>query len=518
MFSENNKVSGRQLGRMIFVETSGTTAFLSLHIFGRYGSDGLLMMIWVYLFALIYAMGCFKLAASMGRYPDKRIFRWIKIFAKIILLAKYLCVAAIVLNALSDVVKLILVQNVSAFIILAVTVASLIYCVQGGIESRGRACEVLFYFVFVPIVIICAVLVPKLELRSIIPTFDVSLRDMVMDYLVLIWLLVPAEMLVLCRNSYDNTSKVRANVYVGITLTAVVNMVVYAVALGVYGAEAIKAMARPILKLMQISGIPGGFFNRQDGIMSVFLIVSLFVSGWALIYHINELIKSTFMQNRRNAACKVSVTAVVLVVALVFIYDGKHKESLISADVGGMELEERRFVMSVIVNMEDDKLVFNFEIAGSDGGGNEGGSVNVSSIYEEVFADSLDEAISELEYKSGVYIDFSHMKALVINKKVLNDSEVTRILIAEISANVGIGENIMICAMKGNVDEDLEYGKNIEKLTKSKSRFEGSEVYKFEKMYALGEGSVTVPLIDNEIRLVGSVVVNTDVVEWENVK
>ena len=55
MFSKNNKVSGRQLGRMIFVETSGSTAFLSLSFIGKYGSDGLFIILWLYIFALIFS-------------------------------------------------------------------------------------------------------------------------------------------------------------------------------------------------------------------------------------------------------------------------------------------------------------------------------------------------------------------------------------------------------------------------------------------------------------------------------
>ncbi len=508
MFSENNKISGRQLGRMIFVETSGTTAFLSLHIFGRYGSDGLIIMLWVYLFALLYTAGCFKLVEVMKNYSGGKIYGAISVLIRIFLMAKYLCVVAIVLNALSDVVKMILIPEVSSFIIVIVTLICVVYCVRGGIESRGRALEVLFYFVFIPAVIICIMLIPKAEIRDMVPTFDMSFKTVWMDFLVLIWLLVPSEMLVLSRNSYDNTDKVRSNVYTSITLSAAVNLGLLATALGVYGADSVESMERPVLKLMQISGIPGGFFNRQDGIISVFLIVSMFCSAWALIYHINELIKRTFLQDRKGYAYRMTVSAVILIVALVFVYDGKYKENIISADVGGTELEERQFVMSVIVDDTDDGLEFYFEIASSQGGSNEGGSVNVGSVFEKTKANSLKEAIDIVESKNGQHIDFSHMKALIMKKDVMEETDISKELIKEMSEDRQFGENIMICAMKGKVDETKEYGKNIEKL-------DSAEIYTFDKMYSSYEGSVTTALINNEAKLIGNAVVYVDVVEWE---
>lgn len=517
MFSENSKVSGRQLGRMIFVAASGTTAYLSLNIFSRYGSDGLLMMIWVYLYALIYSMGCFKWAEYMGKWQSKKIYRILRALAMIMLLSKYLCISAIVINAMSDMVRLILIPNVSPFIILVVTLLCLIYCVKGGIESRGRACEILFYFVFIPIVIICTMLVPKVEISGIIPTFDINLKKAVIDFFIIVWLFVPAELLVLAKDSYDNTASVRGNVYAAISLTAIVNIAIYAVALGVYGDITVQQMDRPVLRLMQIGGIPGDFLNRQDGIMSVFLVVSMFVCAWALIYHINELVKVLFTQNKGKKAIKITTTAVVIIVALLFIVQGKNKEKIIAADVGGMDLEERQFVMSVIVVGNEADLDFYFEIAASERGSSEEGSVNVKSKFEKVEAKNLSEAEEKISFKSGGYIDYSHMKVVLVDKELFDKLETIKMLATQMSEDMDFGENIVVCAieMDDEISEGKEYGKSIEAITKRQKAFSESEVFRFDKMYSLNKGSVTIPLIDVDVKLIGSGTVSVDMVEWE---
>ncbi len=521
MFSKNNKVSGRQLGRMIFVETSGTTAFLALNTISKYGTDGILMMVWIYLFALVYAMVCFKLARSMDKYESKKIYRIVRAIVMMILIAKYLCMAAIVLNGIADVARLILIPDVSSFFIIAVTLASILYCINGGIEARGRASELLFYFVLIPIVIICVMLVPKIEPASVLPTFNVDLKSAAMDFFFLVWFFVPAESLFLAKDCYDNTEKVRGKVYASISLSAVVNIGIYTAAVGVYGAETVSKMERPVLRLMQISGIPGDFLNRQDGIMSVFLIVSMFCSAWALIYHINELVKNLFMQNKKlKTTLKVTSVAVVLVVLAFFVFEGKHKEKFIAANVGGVDLEERKFIMSIIVTKENEGLSFNYEIASSGSSSDSessGATGNVGSEFEIINADSLGGAEEKLCFKSGARIDYSHMKVLILDREILEDTEVLKEIVAEMSNNIEFAENIVVCAidLKGEIDKEIQYGKNIEAITKNQEMFENSEVYRFDKMYSTEDGTITIPLIDTDVKLIGSGIVTFEEVFWQ---
>lgn len=508
MFSENNKVSGRQLGRMIFVETSGTTAFLALRSVGNYGSDGILILLWLFLFALVYTMLCFKLAQNMNRHESKKIYRIIRAIIMIILIAKYLCMVAIVLNAISDVARLILIPEVSSFFVLAITLVCIIYCINGGIESRGRACELLFYFVLIPILIICIMLAPKIEVANLLPEFNMNLKEALLDFLLLAWFFIPAEMLFLAKDCYENTDKVRANVYAGIVLSALVIIGIFAAAVGVYGGETVAKMDRPVLRLMQISGIPGDFLNRQDGIMSVFLIISLFASAWALIYHVNEMIKNLFLQNRNlKTALKVSSVAVVIVVLAFFVYDGKHKEKFIAANVGGTELEERKFVMSIIASIGEEGLDFVYEIASS----------STESQFEVISATNLTKAEEYFEFKNGSYVDYSHMKVLLLDKSVLENIDLMKSIVNDMSNNLKFAENIVVCAidLTDEFDEKNFSGKTIEQLTKNQEMFKESEIFRFDKMYSLGEGNITIPLINDSVKLIGSGIVTEEVVFWK---
>ncbi|MBP3338584.1 MAG: GerAB/ArcD/ProY family transporter [Lachnospiraceae bacterium] len=523
MFSKNNKVSGRQLGRMIFVETSGSTAFLSLSFIGKYGSDGLFIILWLYIFALIFSMGMLRLAKNHKNCEQGKFGKIIKTVLMIVLLAKYVCMVGIVLYGIADVAKLVLIPEVSTLFILILTFVCVIYCIDGGIESRGRACELLFFVVLIPIVIICVMLIPKIQPHYIVPEFEMNLKNAVLDFLALAWFFVPAESLFLIRDCYDNNNETRTNIYAGITLSFLVNFAIFAGALGVYGGKTVSGMDRPVLRLMQISGLPGGFLNRQDGIMSVFLIVSLFCSAWALTYHINELIKNIFLQkNTMKYAMKITVTAMVMVLFILYICSDKSKEKIISANVGGMDLEERKFVMSMIVSYSDDGTEFYYEIASSGNGGggesaqgNDSSAGNVSSEFEVTKAKTAKEAEEKISYATGSKLDYSHMKVLLLDKELMEDNEKLKGLIEEISGNVKIAENVVVCGIELDYEFEPseEYGKKTEQITKQ--QFENSEIYRFNRIYSEEDEKVTIPLIDEKVKIVGSGMVTKDVVYWD---
>ena len=54
-------------------------------------------------------------------------------------------------------------------------------------------------------------------------------------------------------------------------------MVAYGIILGIYGAGGLNVDENyPLIKVMQISGVPGDFLRRVDGFMGTYLVVSIF--------------------------------------------------------------------------------------------------------------------------------------------------------------------------------------------------------------------------------------------------
>lgn len=515
MFSENNKVSGRQLGRMTFIETVGTTGFLALNIVGRHGSDGIVLLLIVILSALLYTKAMFSLAKVINRLESKRWIRIIESVFLIILLAKFLVMTGVIVNALADVARMILIPSVSSFLIMAVTIIAIIYCINGGIEARGRACEALFFFVLIPVVIICVMLVPKMQFVSIIPDFDFNIKHALMDYILLMWFFAPAEIFLLTKDCYFNTEGVRKNVYFSILLSGGINIAIFAAAIGIYGENTVRGMEYPVLRLMQISGIPGDFLNRQEGIMSIFLIISMFCGAWALIYHINEIVKKLFMNGRSlKASLYASSAAVVAVILIYAFFMGKYNENIVEADIGGMELEEREFVMSIIIDKSDEELNFYYETAKINDGGSE--EISTGSIYKNTIATSVKDAEERLQFNNAKKIDYSHMKVLILDKDLIEDNEQMKKLVMEVSDQLKFAENIVVCAIEmSGIDEDGEYGKTVEELTKRQEEYKNSEIFRLNRLFSQKEGSVTIPLIDSQLNLLGSGIITDTFADFQ---
>jgi len=185
-----------------------------------------------------------------------------------------------------------------------------------------------------------------------------------------------------------------------------------------------------------------------------------------------------------------------------------------------MELEERKFIMSIIVDKADAGMSFSYEIATAGGGGSsQGGSSagDVKSSFETIYAKNLEEAEKKLYFKEGAYIDYSHMKVLILEKVILEDMELVKNIVTEMSNNVEFAENIVVCAIRldKEIDSEVQYGKKIEQITKNQENFKNIEVFRFDKMFSLGKGALTIPLIDTEVNMLGSAIVTDELVYWE---
>ena len=163
--------------------------------------------------------------------------------------------------------------------------------------------------------------------------------------------------------------------------------------------------------------------------------------------------------------------------------------------------------MSIIAYQGEEDLNFVYEIASS----------STESQFEVISAENLDKAEETFEFTNGSYVDYSHMKVLLLDKEVLENVDLMRKIVNDMSNNLKFAENIVVCAIDLNdkFDEKNFSGKTVEQLTKNQEAFKESEIFRFDKMYSSGEGNITIPLIDDSVKLIGSGIVTEEVVFWK---
>lgn len=543
MFSENEKISGRQLYRSIVVTLAGPTLLVCPRVAGRYGADGFFVygvagiLSVLYIGLMLYIRKCsyknntLKNDSFIRGFLSGRSCVAGRACINVLLVAKLLCLAVGGLYLICDVVTGILLPETHILIVLAVLVTALIYWNQGSIESSGRAFEVLFYWVLIPVIIVIGMAMPKIEVANLLPQMNTRVSDIIAAGVFLWFLFTPAEILVLCGKHFRNDKKTVWGVWRGVFVLFAGNILTYATVLGIYGAgEIVEGSPYPLLKVMQISGVPGDFLRRVDGFMSVFLVLSLFCGMVMLldymgisIWQIGDILygrreddvsdnnlnhrkdkgnsvdeqKASKLEQKRFGnkgintkrfnkkivfSCVVTIFMAVSVVIIrnnIPIKQPATGLSQVYADkkiVSSVELEERAFVMSVIIG----ESTVTFEIASD-----EEGKWQEESTYVTLQTGIVEEA--EVLYKNSgeKRLDFTHMKMIFIEESVYDD-DITKLNITYMYEQERYAENVLVCPLEGDmvqmvaraIDEEEAFAVPMEKTMQNSERNEDMELYK----------------------------------------
>ena len=519
MFSENEKISGRQLYRTIIVTLAGPTLLLSPRIVAQFGADGFIVYGLAGIFSVLYVALMMFIRKCVN--DNKGFFNGLicgskcvagKALLNVLLSAKLLGLAVLGLYLICDVVTGILLPRTHISTILLVLVLGLIYWNQGSIESSARAFEVLFYWVIVPVVIVIGLAIPKVEVALLVPKMNTDVADIIKAALLIWFLFTPAELLVLCGKHYRSDKKTSIGIWKGALVLLLGNIIAYGTILGVYGSAGIvEGSPYPLLKVMQISGVPGDFLRRVDGFMSVFLVLSLFceivllmdymgISIWEIMnllfgkdkksggnytFDNKKTRESLIMRNSNKKvifSCVIAVgmaTAVIILREYLPVRQLATGEAEVNADknvISSVELEERAFVMSVIIG----ENTVTFEIASNDTD-----MWQEESVYVTLQSGIVEEA--EVMYKDNgtKQIDFSHIKMIFVEESIY-DSKTTFYNLKYMYDQERFAENILVCPLSGDLaqmavkamEEEKAFAVNIEKIMENAGRSDGMELYR----------------------------------------
>lgn len=492
MFSDNEKISGRQLYRAIVVTLAGPTLLICPLIARSFGANGFFVYGLAGFFSIIYTglmLICMERVKETKASSVKSLFGTI---IRVLVSIKLIFLAIGALYLIVDMVSGILLPETSTFMIILLVAAGLIYWNRGSIEASGRAFETVFYWVLFPIVIVLVLAVPKVDLDRLVPDFEMSFGRVLPAALLMWFIFTPAELLVLCRNHFVKGRQARSGVFRGIGVVILGNLVTYGVLLGIYGETGLNLGGTfPLLKVMQISGVPGDFVRRVDGFMSIFLVLSLFCSMvllldflginiWKIVHSFNEKIK---IENKKKLVFSCVIVAIMSIAVLGleriisdYSEDITLAENMEKKMVSGTELEERGFVMSVILGEE----TVTFELADY-----KDGKWQSNSTYVTMKETLLYDAEERYKDSGDKKLDFTHLRMIFIDEAVY-DSNVTDENLQYAYEREKYAENILVCVLKGDlknmakgaIENGEAFAVKIENIMKNSGREKGMELYK----------------------------------------
>ncbi|NLK22020.1 MAG: endospore germination permease [Epulopiscium sp.] len=296
MFSKNDKASIRQVEILLILDLFSTSVLFFPRSAAEFANqDAWIIVILSTLLAFVYGYLVTEIAM---RFPGDTFVEFSsKILSKPIgiilssLLAIKLCFSiSLELRVFGELTKQVLLPRTPIEIIIASMLLICSYMVRKGYECRARLGEILIFIMFIPLIIILIFVIPDTDFSNLMPVFTTPIPKMLEGMYFMAFTYTPVELLLMVAPLVNNPKKLRRVSFTAIGAVGVMSTILVIITIGVLGSIGTKQQIWPVMTLMQVIEIPGAFIERQDALMMIFWILSVFSFISAGLYFISLII------------------------------------------------------------------------------------------------------------------------------------------------------------------------------------------------------------------------------------
>lgn len=521
MFSSNQKISIRQCFRLLTFDLLGISTLLVPSFLGKECKlAGILaivigtVLMWLYLEIIrntLRIMNTDLLSYLRNRsvsdlqnnQPAKRYF----VIRKLILIdifAINTILGGMCCFIFSDMIKTYLVQQENILVIMIVILVVSAYSVSGGIESRARLYEIMFYFVLVPLGIMLVIASSQIKLPYLtqidkINTFNVDNYALnIMEGGFVVFLMYITLFNLLFFPAFIKQKDIPVLIKTGkrsLMLSGAILVATYVVLLGNFGSRGMSALKYPVITLMSTINLKGSFFKRTDAFMLGVWFFTLFAFLNLNLSYAGEVMKEFFAIKSRKLHL-IIVTLIFFVVTMAFrimnqnIENSMGEENMLGKiekmglgavpifillSVIGIpviigltacqskELATRCFPMLMAVDEDEGKVEFSY-VFPKGGLKTENGKSIANPNINPVFAEDFQRAQREYEGNVSKETDTNHMKIVLLGEDFLENKELLREMLEKLQQDTDFPRNTYVCVTdevedllgeKDNLNTDL---------------------------------------------------------------
>lgn len=555
---EKNKISEKKLFTILAIDLFSMTGVVLPSIIVRSGNqNGLSGLLIASAFALLAA--CYFLwATKYGEYGYDMAVEKLPSYQRYLIGLIY-CIRYFLHGLFLMVVFVALIQEVllpnqnTAWILIPFLLV--VYLSAGkSISVRGSILEVLFPFIFLPLLVVLILALFEVDYGSLsqqILNYDKN--NSLSSFYTIFLFYQPIEFLLFlapCRKPEKKKSG-QAVIWACIFVIAI-NILIYIVTLGMFGAERTEEKLWSALYIMQSVRLPGHFVERLDILFLVFYIFSTFalVSGY-LFYSETMIAKKENDRKKKIYSISYLIGIFLLVLAnrdVEKFYDfflsykkwidlplalllplwirlrGDTKKRVgtkaaalmlcmaILGSVTGcqhkVDIEDRNYVMALGIEPgEENKYRIVYETADLSKSNSEGGGMQQGKSIS--FSGSSLQDVEQQERKSDdKRMDYGHLKAILFQQSLVENEKLWNQIIKELEGKKNLAGTILVFFTKESPEEYMKLvqeggtslGAYLERMM-ANHKGEGMEEYTLSRLLraeAENESFHDVPVLEME--------------------
>lgn len=330
MFADNWKISLRQISRIMILDLFGLSSLvLPKMLADMTGADG------IFCFILGLAGGILLLGLIQGnvQYMQGSYYEYLKktmgqILSDIFMvfyLLYFMILAGYVLYQLDILILSWLLPKGNYWVVEVLLLLLAAYGTFRGIEGRVRIYEILFWFLGIPLLIMLIFAAGSVDTDMWTPIFSTNGKEY-MKHSITVWsYLLPLSGLLFLKQFVKKPEKLVKNGKIAVVAVTVLNIAVYLILIGNFGQKTVQILKHPVITLMGMVDLPGGFFTRQDVTMTAIWFFALF----ALLH--TGVFQGTLIMKQLCNEKKSNYSMWVILILIFFIGDSFIKNGFMKA-------------------------------------------------------------------------------------------------------------------------------------------------------------------------------------------
>ncbi len=325
MFSENDKISIRQLQALLILDLFGTAVVtLPRQTVNSAGNDG-----WIAVLLGSAVMAVFTLVFTIlgRRHTDKTIVelsqtllsRPIGILISLALAIKIIIGAGLELRIFCEMIGQSMLFRTPIFIIVLAMLFICAYVSAIGYECRARTGEILFVFVFVPFLILMILVIFTADYSNLRPIMSHNTSQITIGAWKTILSFQGLELLFLVFPYLQHPQKAKRGVLeAGIAIAFFMTLITL-LTIAVFGEYSVTNKLFPVLQMMDSLQMPGSFLDRQDIFMLWFWVASIFASVSAALFFVTIIFERIQYNKNKKIPARKWIIFVMIMIFLVAV-------------------------------------------------------------------------------------------------------------------------------------------------------------------------------------------------------
>lgn len=281
MFSQNDRISARQLFRLLSLDIFGIASLLLPSILAdKCRVDG----IWAFIIGMVAGLLYLNLINSVLKRARYNYLDYLKqimgnvlymIFG-VIYLIQFLLLGIYVLYTASMLIQRTLLQNVSVEIIAVILILLAAYAGCAGMEGRARVYEILFPILFICLAIMLLLATEAIDTDYWTPVFFSTVKEIGTGSYVVFAFFSMISILLFAAPYLKKKEQLKPVGKHVMIFLAVLLVILYLILIGNFQVNGVVVQNMSVITLMTMVPIPGNFLQRQDVFMVGFWFFCLF--------------------------------------------------------------------------------------------------------------------------------------------------------------------------------------------------------------------------------------------------